>query len=81
MVTISIDDRLARELESLAKDLGTSVEDLTDELLRGTIDAKRAEAKVALGRRDIAEGRPSATRTLMAWLKSWGTDHETEPPR
>ncbi|MBI1946837.1 MAG: ribbon-helix-helix protein, CopG family [Deltaproteobacteria bacterium] len=80
MVTISIDDKLAKELEALAKDLGKSVDKLAGELLKGTLSDKKTEAKIARARADVAAGRVVDNDKMVAWLRSWGTKDETEPP-
>ncbi|MBI1948397.1 MAG: ribbon-helix-helix protein, CopG family [Deltaproteobacteria bacterium] len=80
MVTISIDDKLAKELEALAKDLGKSVDTLAGELLTGTLSDKKLEAKLARARADVAAGRVVDNDKMLAWLKTWGTKDETEPP-
>ena len=81
MVTISIDDKLAKELEALAKDLGKSMDRLAAELLKGTLGDKKLEAKIVRARADVAAGRVVDNEDMVAWLKSWGTKDETEPPQ
>ncbi|MBT3552376.1 MAG: ribbon-helix-helix protein, CopG family [Rhodospirillaceae bacterium] len=70
------------ELDHLAK----SMDRKRSWLLERALDAYLAEqarqlADIEAGLADLDAGRTISHDKVAAWLKSWGTDNELDPPR
>jgi hypothetical protein len=45
-----------------------------------TVDGRPLAEARAEAERDIAEGRTVSNARVIAWLRTWGTEDETDPP-
>ena len=75
--TLKLNDDANAVLEAQAKATGQSVDDVLNGLLR------RFDERVQLiaeGRADVAAGRTVDNNAMKAWVESWGSDDEKEPP-
>ncbi len=80
MTSLPVDDDLVKELEELAKSEGRSASDIARDALRAYVERQRYLAAIDRGRADVAAGRVVDGDRVDAWLASWGTDNELDPP-
>lgn len=70
-------------LDALARSLGRSGDEVASEAITAYVDANAwqvEQIRKAVEQAD-AGGPFYAHEDVMAWLESWGTDHELPPPR
>lgn len=85
VIRARVPGNLKQEFENAAAHHGLSVSHVLRQLMGKYVDhekelaRRREETLEAL--EDIEAGRVVAGNDVMAWLASWGTDDELEPPR
>lgn len=82
MVTVNIplDDDVAKELEALARESGKPASELAAEAVRALIARRQYLKAIDEGLDDAKAGRLVDGDRVDAWLESWGTDNELDPP-
>ncbi len=75
--TVNLSDDANAALEAEAKATGTSVDEALNGLLRRYNERRRL---VDEGLADAAAGRTVDNDAMKAWLESWGSDDEKDPP-
>jgi predicted transcriptional regulator len=82
-LTIQVPERSLARLQALAAQTGQSAADLVGEALEAYLDLQEwqtaAIAEAVAGSR--AGEVPIEHERMVAWLESWGTDHELPPPQ
>jgi predicted transcriptional regulator len=69
-------------IDRLAKNTERSRSALLEEALDAYLDLQRYYLEhIEAGMRDLDEGKFIPHEDVVAWLESWGTDHELPPPR
>lgn len=71
MVTISIDDKLAQELEALAKESGKSLDELAADSLRSVLKRQQYLRAIDEGLEDVKAGRVASADDVDAFLDDW----------
>jgi predicted transcriptional regulator len=80
MTTISLDDDLVKELQALADREGKKPADLVRQLLTAYAERQRYLAAIDEGIAAANAGQVIDGDRVDAWLASWGTDNELDPP-
>ena len=75
--TLQFPDDVYAALEREAKESGRSIVDVMSAIVREREEHIRA---VDEGRADVAAGRVVDNASMKAWLSTWGTDDEQDPP-
>lgn len=78
--TISIDDASNDELQELAKSEGRSIEELLQAAVSAFLARRKYLAAIDEGLADAKAGRVIDGDRVDAWLASWGTENELDPP-
>jgi predicted transcriptional regulator len=82
-LTIQVPEQSLARLQALAAKTGQSETDLIGEALEAYLDLQdwqaAAIAEAVAGSK--AGEVPIEHERMVAWLKSWGTDHELPPPQ
>ncbi len=82
--TIELDSELDTSISMLAERLKRSRHSIVEEALRDFIarhqkeEKRRQDTQVAV--QSVVAGRTVDGDTVHAWLRSWGTDNELQPP-
>ena len=82
----SLSFRVSPEKADALDHLAKSMDRKRSWLLERALDAFLAEqarqmADIEAGLADLDAGRTVSHEKIAAWLRSWGTDHELDPPR
>jgi predicted transcriptional regulator len=82
----SLSFRVSPEKADALEHLAKSMDRKRSWLLEQALDAYLAEqarqiADIQAGLADIEAGRTIGHEKVVAWLNSWGTDNELDPPR
>jgi predicted transcriptional regulator len=75
--TMHLPDDVDAALERHAKASGRSVVDVMSAMVRQLEERMRTAEE---GRADVAAGRVVDNASMKAWLSTWGTDDEQDPP-
>jgi predicted transcriptional regulator len=71
----------AEQIEQLAKAMDRPKSWLLQEALDAYLDLQAWHvAQIEQGRRELREGKGIPHEKVVAWLESWGTEDESEPP-
>jgi predicted transcriptional regulator len=78
--TISLDDASNQALQELAQREGRSVDELLQTAVSAFLERRKYLAAIDEGLADAKAGRVIDGDRVDAWLESWGTDNELDPP-
>ncbi len=84
MTAIVFDKELEERLERLAEQTHQPVSTLVSEMVRGCLEINEWHCRAiekSVTRADSGEAKFVDHDDVDGWLKSWGTDHEREPPQ
>ena len=85
MTSIRMPDDLAERLEQTARLMRRAKGWVINEAVREYVEREEQRQQMLRetqeGLDDIEAGRVVDSAAVMAWLESWGTDHELEPPK
>jgi predicted transcriptional regulator len=85
MTSIRMPDDLAERLEQTARLMRRAKGWVINEAVREYVEREEQRQQMLRetqeGLADIDAGRVVDGEAVMAWLESWGTDHELEPPK
>ena len=71
-----------KSLAEFAKSRGRSSDLLVSDVVESFVaDQRRMVAEARAAERDVAAGHYIKHEEMKAWLLSWGTDHELNPPK
>jgi predicted transcriptional regulator len=84
--TTSLSFRVPKDKADKLEELADAMDRPRSWLLRQALDAYLdvqawQVAHIEEGRREFREGKGIPHEKVVAWLETWGTDDETEPPR
>jgi predicted transcriptional regulator len=84
--TTSLSFRVPKDKADKLEELADAMDRPRSWLLRQALDAYLdvqawQVAHIEEGRRELREGKGIPHEKVVAWLETWGTDDETEPPR
>jgi RHH-type transcriptional regulator, rel operon repressor / antitoxin RelB len=81
-LTVRVDKKTRDRLQKLARATARSRSFLAAEAIRAFVDRNEWQIEaIKQGIADADAGRVVDGQRVEAWLESWGTDKETEPPR
>jgi predicted transcriptional regulator len=83
--TVSLSFRVPKakgeQIEQLASAMGRPKSCLLQQALDAYLDVQAWQiAHIEQGRRELREGKGIPHEKVVAWLETWGTEDETEPP-
>lgn len=85
MTSVRMPDDLAERLEQTARLMRRAKGWVINEAVREYVEREERRQQMLRetqeGLDDIDAGRVVDGEAVMAWLESWGTDHELEPPK
>jgi predicted transcriptional regulator len=84
--TTSLSFRVPKDKADKLEELADAMDRPRSWLLRQALDAYLdvqawQVAHIEEGRRELREGKGIPHEKVVAWLETWGTDDETDPPR
>ncbi len=80
--SIRVKSATKKRLTKLARESGRSANFLISEAVESYVaDQERLHAEIRQANRQLNSGHYVRHEDMKAWLLSWGTEHETPPPK
>ena len=77
-----VSETTAAQLEELASAMDRPRSWLLERALEEYLDVQKWQiAQIEMGMQELREGKSIPHEEVVAWLETWGTDEEREPPR
>ena len=81
-LSFRVSEEAVAQLDRLAKATDRPRSWLLERALEDYLDVQRWQvAEIEKGMQELREGKGVPHEEVVAWLESWGTDEEREPPR